>query len=93
MQNGSELHSSFLPILLQWWEKLLFLIYSMDVVVCKSALLYTKSVSEVCRCNDVGDVVSEKSEVADAPLLSHFPGPDATHLSQCSVNCDHQLAA
>jgi hypothetical protein len=49
----------------------------MGEVLCKNALLYTKSVSEACQCDDVGDVVSEKSEVADAPLLHHFPGPDA----------------
>jgi hypothetical protein len=41
----------------------------MGEVLCKTVLLYTKSVSEACRCDDVGDVVSEKSEVADAPSL------------------------
>lgn len=50
----------------------------MGEVMCKSALLYTKSVSEACRCDDVGDVVNEKGEVTDAPLLHNSPGPDAT---------------
>jgi hypothetical protein len=54
----------------------------MDEVLCKSALLYTKSASEVCRRDDVGDAVSEKSEVADTPLLHNSPGPGATYLSQ-----------
>jgi hypothetical protein len=36
-----------------------------------------KVFQEACQCDYVGDVVSEKSEVADAPLLHHSPGPDA----------------
>jgi len=47
-------------------------------VMCKSALLYTKSVLEACRCDDVGDVVSEKGEVTNAPLLHNSPSQVAT---------------
>jgi hypothetical protein len=85
IQNGSELHSSILPGLLQWWEKLLLLICGMGGVMCKSALLYTKSVSEACRCDDVRDLAREKSKVADASLLHHTPGPVAT---QQPVKCE-----
>lgn len=50
----------------------------MGEVMCKSALLYTKSVLEACRCDDVGDVISEKGEVMDTLLLHNSPGQAAT---------------
>jgi hypothetical protein len=35
---------------------------------------------------------SEQSEVANTPLLHHFPEQDPTYLGVCSLKYDHQGA-